>query len=339
MTQSLSPEFELLVRSQLGEPPYAEFKLAPAIMELSSFYHSFPGRPTPWDDKFALPAYLSYFLPLNYARLRGVWQEVERFLPTKEIKSIWDYGSGLGTTQWVLEDSPWLQPCPLICLEMSHTAVRTHRELADRRQGRWQPTFKEPVKPEPGALAVFSYSFLEMQDCLPRLEAFDHLLIVEPSTRDCGRKLMEWRDRFLEDGFQVLAPCTHSEACPLLTESNRDWCHQRTAFEAPEWWLELEDQLPMKNRTLTYSYLLLSRTVTDETWRGTARVIGDTLEERGKTRQMICQGPKREFLSWLHRHGTPPHIPHGALLKGVETCTPKGGEQRAGPETTLTWFD
>jgi ribosomal protein RSM22 (predicted rRNA methylase) len=178
-----------------------------------------------------------------------------------------------------------------------------------------------------------------MQMRLPKLEQFDHLLILEPSTRECGRKLMEWRARFLAQGFQALAPCTHAEACPLLTHSNRDWCHQRTAFEAPDWWLALEERLPMKNRTLTYSYLLMSRTVSDQKWRGTTRVIGDTLEERGKTRQMICRGPQREFLSWLHKHGEPPRIPHGALLHGIETCQPKGGELRAGPESTLTWTE
>jgi len=94
--------------------------------------------------------------------------------------------------------------------------------------------------------------------------------------------------------------------------------------------------LPMKNHTLTYSYLLMSRSVKDTKWRGAARVIGDTLPENGKTRQMICRGPQREFVSWLHRYGEPPHIPHGALVSGTENCETKGQELRAKPDT-LKW--
>ena len=333
MTQKLSPEFEVLVQSALETRD-----VTADVLQLSGFYHSHPGRPTPWHEKFARPAYVSYFLPLNYARLRAAWHEVERFLPSQAVQAIWDFGSGLGTTHWVLEDSAWA-PRPFVCMELSHEAAQFHRDLAQRRQGRWQPQFKQPPRPDPGTLAVFSYSFLEMQHSLPSLQDFEHLLILEPSTRECGRQLMQWRARLLEQGFQALAPCTHNARCPLLLHSGRDWCHQRTIFEAPDWWLKLEEPLPMKNRTLTYSYLLMSRTLSEPEWRGSTRVIGDTLQERGKTRQMVCRGEQREFLSWLHKHGEPPFIPHGALLRGIETCQPKGGEMRAGPESKLEWFD
>src|SRR5262249_41465244 len=113
-------------------------------------------------------------------------------------------------------------------------------------------------------------------------------------------------------------------------------CHQRIAFSPPDWFSAIEAHLPMKNRTLTYSYLLASRTVTDQKWRGATRVIGDTLPENGKTRQMICRGPKREFLSWLHKAGPVPQIPHGALVNGVDESEVKGGELRPGP---LTWVE
>lgn len=344
MTQTLSPRFDRLLRSALAAADGRD--LATDILFLSDFYLSNPGAPTPWQESFAAPAYTAYFLPLNYARLRGVLREVRRFIAPEAVSEIWDFGSGPGTTQWALEDEEWLTPRPLHCLERSAAAIDLHRRWARDSGARWTPQFKpagpKPAgpRPEPGALAVFSYSFLEMQSSLPprSLENFTHLLIVEPSTRECGRQLMEWRTRFLEEGFEALAPCTHAEACPLLTHSSRDWCHQRVAFEAPEWWRELERALPMKNRTLTYSYLLLSRAVKDSRWRGAARVIGDTLEERGKTRQMICRGPQREFLSWLHRHGEPPRLPHGALVDGViEATEPKGGELRVRPSARLAW--
>ncbi|MBX3022856.1 MAG: hypothetical protein KF799_14370 [Bdellovibrionales bacterium] len=339
MDLKLTPAFERMVRG-------ASQASADDVMQLSAFFHSNPGAATPWIKAFTLPAYVNYYLPLNYARLRAVFREVERFLPAAAVSEVWDYGSGPGTTHWVLEDEEWLSPRPFFCLEKSNEAVSIHKRLMASRKGRWQPEFEGFRRPSSGALAVFSYSFLEMQKNPPNLGAFDHLLIVEPSTRDCGRQLMQWRGRLMSEGFHVLAPCTHEQTCPLLEHSERDWCHMRVGFEAPEWWLLLEDELPMKNRTLTYSYLLLSRKVQDDKWRSfypltptPARVTGDTLEERGKTRQMVCRGPEREFVSWLHREGPPPFIPHGALLKGLEGCDVKGAELRVNPSTHLQWVE
>jgi ribosomal protein RSM22 (predicted rRNA methylase) len=338
---TLSPEFDQAIQAalsargvNLAEPR----ELAVQIKKLSDFYNSHPGHATPWEEPFAVPAYLAYFQPLNFVRLRAAWREVMRFIPPAEIGQIWDFGSGLGTTQWVLESEREFTPRRLAAIESSKRAAELHRELA--QGSRWTPQFlSKPQQPEAKTLAVFSYSFLEMQNALPELERFDHLLIVEPSTREAGRDLMAWRGRLLERGFTPLAPCTHADACPLLVHSQRDWCHMRIHFSAPEWFAHVERFLPMKNRTLTYSYLLMSRNV-GGLKGGVARVIGDTLPENGKTKQMICRGPKREFLSWLHRHGEPPRIPHGALVRGVEKAEEKGAgasaELRVTPDM-LVW--
>jgi hypothetical protein len=44
-------------------------------------------------------------------------------------------------------------------------------------------------------------------------------------------------------------------------------------------------------------------------------VIGDEQEERGKSRQLICRGENREFLSWLHRDMISPKLKRGDLIK------------------------
>lgn len=337
---TLTPDIDQRIRAALSvrgvslDEPKA---LAASIIKLSDFYMQFPGRPTPWDDGFAVPAYLSYFLPLNFVRLATAFNEVKRFLPPASFSAICDYGSGLGTTQWVCESSD-LEPRPLYAIESSTRARDLHAELVDQSPTRWKSEFRAPAQIPDRTLGIFSYSFLEMQRHLPKLEQFSHLLIVEPSTRELSRALMEWRTRLMGMGFSPLAPCTHSQDCPLLTQSHRDWCHQRVHFQGPEWFQQLEDHLPMKNRTLTYSYLLMSRDTTDSQWRNTARAIGDTIPENGKTRQMICRGPNREFLSWLHKHGEPEQIPHGALVRGVDGCEVKGAELRAKPGL-LQWYE
>lgn len=316
----------------LNEPAH----VARDIMALSDFYLQNPGHPTPWNEAFCKTAYLSYFLPLNTARLVAVMRDVRRFLPMDSVSEIYDFGAGLGATQWALEGEADWTPRPIIAIEHSVGAQTLYRDLHLALSARWPLTFANRSQPKSNALAVFSYSFLEMQNALPDLSGFDHLLIVEPSTQACGRELMQWRTKFIKSAFAPLAPCTHNHECPLLTKSTRDWCHMRVHFSAPEWFDDIEKRLPMKNRTLTYSYLLMSRTVTDLSWRGSARAIGDTLIENGKTRQMICRGPEREFLSWLHKFGPPPEVPHGALIRGVESAEVKGAELRAAP-SSLSW--
>ena len=83
----------------------------------------------------------------------------------------------------------------------------------------------------------------------------------------------------------------------------------------------------------------MSRSAQDNVWRGAARAIGDTLEENGKTRQMICRGPEREFLSWLHRFGPAPRIPHGALVRGIQSAEVKGGGEIRPALGGITWIE
>jgi hypothetical protein len=332
LSQPLESALKLAIE-QSGKSPR---DLAADVKRLSDYYIERPGSQTPWRESFAADATLAYFTPLNYARLLSAFQEVERFLPQERITEIHDFGSGLGATHWALADQAWLSSRPLYCREISRDAVERHRRLADLRGSQWTARFDPPRTPAKGALAVFSYSFLEIANEKTDLSDFEHLLIVEPSTQERGRELMRWRSVFMDRGYQPLAPCTHSEACPLLVHSPRDWCHHRIAFEGPSWWQEIESHLPMKNRTLTYSYMLMSRTVSDEKWRGALRVIGDRLYERGKTRQMACRGPEREFLSWLHRHGEPPDVPRGALID-LQDFEKKGNELRVTGELSTAY--
>jgi ribosomal protein RSM22 (predicted rRNA methylase) len=335
-----TPAFDQLLQTALldrGVDLQEPHRLADSIVNLSDFYLHNPGCPTPWERPFTVNAYLGYFLPLNYIRVLACLRELQRFLPETSYSEVWDFGSGLGTTQWALESEPGLIPKPLKAIESSPLAWQLHQQLLTLTPTRWPVSINDKSKPNLQALAIFSYAFLEMQPDWNFLEPFDHLLIIEPSTRECGRALMEWRDQLLTRGFAALAPCTHAFACPLLTHSHKDWCHQRIHFNGPEWWERLESKLPMRNRTLTYSYLLMSRTQQDTTWRSAARVIGDTLKENGKTRQLICRGPAREFLSWLHKKGDVPRIARGALVRGLESAEPAGGNELRPPPGSLHW--
>ncbi|MGZ3727035.1 MAG: small ribosomal subunit Rsm22 family protein, partial [Pseudobdellovibrio sp.] len=114
--------------------------------------------------------------------------------------------------------------------------------------------------------------------------------------------------------YSIWAPCTHHQSCPLLTHSKHDWCHDRTHVNAPEWFEQVEDLLPMKNRTVTTSYLLARKKTAPVQLKTLARTTGDSLEEKGKTRQLVCRNESREFLTWMHKNSEPQVIPRGELV-------------------------
>jgi ribosomal protein RSM22 (predicted rRNA methylase) len=53
----------------------------------------------------------------------------------------------------------------------------------------------------------------------------DHILFIEPGTKDFFPQMLKIRDELIADGFQILFPCPHSSSCPLASSDN-DWCHQ-----------------------------------------------------------------------------------------------------------------
>ena len=176
--------------------------------------------------------------------------------------------------------------------------------------------------------------FTELKDIPREWLDYEALIIIEPSTRDDARRLQAERPRLIEAGFSLWAPCPHQDDCPLLV-SDRDWCHDRVHFEAPAWFTAIEKHLPIKNRTLSFSYLAarkkpspLARATGDQQL---ARLVGDTLDEKGKSRQALCRSSEREFLAWFpQRFKTKTHIEmsRGSLVRLAPDLEKKQQEVR-----------
>jgi ribosomal protein RSM22 (predicted rRNA methylase) len=175
-----------------------------------------------------------------------------------------------------------------------------------------------------------SYALNEIDELPQQALKANTVVLLEPSDRYHSRQLMSWREALIKAGFQILAPCTHQGGCPLLEHSRADFCHDRIPVEKPSWFQKIEDELPINNNSLTFSYLIASKQQPCALKENTARIIGDTLKEKGKTKQMICRSDQREFLSWLKRHGQAPFLPHGSLVELPEGIEVKGSELRVG---------
>ncbi|MCX6111328.1 MAG: hypothetical protein NTZ90_17165 [Proteobacteria bacterium] len=288
--------------------------LAGAVRRLSDHYLQHPEAATPWRQDWAQIAYACYFLPLNYLRVLGVLEMAQEVGFFAGLRHYSDFGSGLGAVSLALDSALPGQFLSGHAIEVSSTAIAMHRQLTTPLA---TPLTWSTQVPDGGfsaseqRLASFSFSLTE----LPRIPAWalqqEALMLIEPATNQDSRRLLAWRGELLDAGWHIWAPCTHAGACPLLTESKRDWCHDRVQWVMPEWFQALEENLPMRNDSLTYSYLLMRRTAPSESRAGLARLTGDLRREKGASRQMICRGSKREFLSWQHRRGEAPQWPRG----------------------------
>lgn len=303
--------------------------LAKHVLTLSDYFIQNPDGATPWHQTSAQIAYLSYYLPLNAARLRAVILEGEKRGFFAGLEDVIDFGAGLATASLCLSETQKLQYTLVERASEPQKMIETF--FQDFKAKEWIRTFsaarlKNPKK----TLALFSYSLTELTELPDWAYQCEAVMIAEPSTQQDGRKLLQLRQHLLEKGYHAWAPCTHEGPCSLLNQSKNDWCHDRIHFDAPVWFQKMEEQLPMKNRTLTMSYLLMRKT--KPTAIKAARVVGDRLKEKGKDRQMICQGPDREFLAWMHKAGLQQEIPRGVLIEMPEDLQKVSNELRVKSE-------
>lgn len=297
-------------------------KLAESIKKLSDYFIQNPEGSTPWHESWAQIAYLVYFLPLNHARIQAVVKEAQTQNFFEGLDRVIDFGSGFGTASLALTEH--FQRFTLV---EKAKDICSHFAFLPSDQSTWFDKASSFVQQQT-TLAVFSYSLTELAELPIWAKKMEALMILEPSTQQDGRKLLELRQKLIEVGFSLWAPCTHQGKCPLLTQSKADWCHDRIHFEMPKWFANFEYHLPMKNRTLTTSYLLARKKKAPARAANIARTVGDRLEEKGKDRQMLCRGEEREFLAWMHKQELRQEIPRGVLVELPEDAQKVSNELR-----------
>jgi hypothetical protein len=346
--------------SELFSKTQCSPQLAQVVLRISDAFQN-QNSQTPWSDALALPAYLAYFYPLNYARIRAVIAEGAKLGFFDDIEQVHDFGSGPGVALHALFDSKISIPWSRISASDIYRGYEDLQKKLRLPLDHQTTYFEEPSKRKiENGLLVASYALNELSDIPASWWNYDAWMLIEPSTRYHARRLMKLKTELVSKGYKIYAPCTHQGACPLIVDSEKDWCHSRIQFAGPDWWQALEAQLPMKNRTITYSYLLARRVpasakenILDESIREVpilpdpvtkiqhddrsenlpgdsaqqrsaktlaaiqlTRLIGDTLFEKGKSRQMVCRSERREFISWFPQR-----------IKGLEKeyQLPRGG--------------
>jgi ribosomal protein RSM22 (predicted rRNA methylase) len=153
-----------------------------------------------------------------------------------------------------------------------------------------------------GALLLVSHVLTELsKEQLARLlkqaTAASALMWVESATHENATRLVEEvRERLLATGgWRVVAPCTQSNACPMLQpEQQRHWCHHfaRVPSEVHRdgAWRELSKKLGVDLRVLPYSFLVMERCAQKPPAlpAGFSRVIGEPREFKGHLKVLSC---------------------------------------------------
>ncbi len=334
----ISPQLESSILEYLNSTKSLEAakKLSESILKLSDYFINPQSLETPWNASGAIEAYASYFLPLGVARIQSVIHEAQKLGFFEGLNSYVDFGSGPGTTSFALENILKNGTC----IESSDSAVALHKKLKafQAHPLSWYKRIDDYKKiPNQKTVLTMSYSLNELKDIPKWIFDFDAVMILEPSTQKDFVRLSNLRTRLIEKGWSIWAPCTHQARCPL--SGGRDWCHDRIEFDPPSWWTEVEAHLPMKNSTITYSYLLarkdkapnfdpIRKELSSTQSSRLGRLTGDQLVENGKTRQLVCQTEEREFLSWLHKEGPAPNLYRGEYVLVPENTDKRGNELR-----------
>lgn len=128
------------------------------------------------------------------------------------------------------------------------------------------------------------------------------LIIIEPALREITRDLMNLRDQLLKATPEsarpnVIAPCLHQLACPMLQHNTRDWCHAYLAWERPRFIAEVDHLIGNRKDFLKFSYLILEqmskaapaeKNPKKKSTPAQYRVVSAPLRTNGKLELLLC---------------------------------------------------
>jgi ribosomal protein RSM22 (predicted rRNA methylase) len=267
----------------------AAHDLAAASTALSRRYRAElrDGRPHVADDLSAR-AYLAARLPATYAAIRAACDAIAEIRPGFAPRSLLDFGAGPGTALWAARES-WADLEDATLIEAS-AAMRKFGEAFAPRSGvariDWQPEIAAAPRRD---LVTLAYVLDELDPTrraalVRQLWALteDTLLIVEPGTPAGWQRVLDMRALLLQGDAQMIAPCPHAAACPLVAP---DWCHFARRVSRSRVHLQAKHaEVPWEDEK--FIYLAVSRRAGP---LPQARVIAPPHAGSGKVELKLCE--------------------------------------------------
>lgn len=178
-------------------------------------------------------AYAAYRMPATYAAVSRALSLTMAVAGPWEPTSLLDLGGGTGAATWASAAAlPTITRATVMdasapALELGQRLARSGPDLLQQTQ--WERTILGGPTPLPRAdLVIVSYLLGELADSAAvavldaAAAAGSLVLVVEPGTPRGYAAVLGARDRLIERGWSVVAPCPHGQVCPLTSP---DWCH------------------------------------------------------------------------------------------------------------------
>ena len=306
------------------------------------------------DEERLLGAYLLFYWPISYLQARGVLSE----LPGR-ARAVLDLGSGPAPMAFAALDAGAAE---VTAADRSGPALEAARALASAAgeplaTRRWDPARGDPV----AAVAqgkrfdavilghvvneLFGQDLARrtklLEDCAALLAPGGSLVVIEPALRDTSRALLAVRDRLVEAGFAVRAPCLFRGPCPALLRET-DWCHAERPIEPPPLVAEIARAAGLRKEAVKMSYLVLAPR--GEEWAPPPsgrvfRIVSEPLPSKGRLRYMGCGPEGRMGLALQEKHVGEGNRAFEGLLRGdvveVEGTEASGEGVKLGPGSTV----
>ena len=272
-------------------------------------------------DASHLGAYLLYFWPTSYVQARHVLKH----LPVEAIRRgpALDLGSGPGPMALAASDLG----APQVTLWESseralEVALALGREANRVLQGE-RLDLHDVRALEPGryALIMAGHALNELwsadgeeealskraqlcEQLLSALSSGGHLVLIEPALRETSRALLSVRDRLIERGHQVEAPCYFKGACPAL-ERERDWCHAELSWTPPPLVARIARAAGRRRERVKMTYVIFTRSLQTAAVVShpdtVFRLVSEPLHQKGRFEFIGCGPAGRAKLALLKR--------------------------------------
>jgi len=269
--------------------PFSISELRESAQSLSTGYRSRENMRSTLSP-LAVAAYLGARFPSTYAVAHHVWLNIAAQIAPARLTSVLDVGAGPGTASWAAHD---LLPAARFTLLERDASWRDTASAFAAALGA-QMTFAQGAFDATEALVehdavVACYALNELPEArrgasIERLwrAARRVLIVIEPGTPLGFGVVRDVRDRVLENGGHVMAPCTHNLACPMTAS---DWCHFPLRVQRPAIQRSLK-QAELGYEDEKFSYVVLSRE--PNTASDAGRIIRKPIRAKGHLHLDAC---------------------------------------------------
>ncbi len=173
-------------------------------------------------------AYAAARLPATYAATRIALGELALRAPWLNPQTQLDLGSGPGTALWAAREA-WPALASTTAIEAEPEMRALARELGGFELAPGNLPAAIPDRQYDLVTAAYVLAELTPASLVATLDrAWDAttgaLVLVEPGTPAGYEQILAARNRLIDRGGTVVAPCPHDGACPLATIEG-EWCH------------------------------------------------------------------------------------------------------------------